>query len=409
METNTEEKKAGPVYSPIISGRRKNLVVARMWIWVGLRLMYKFPNPLNYFKALKRAVHLKNRLTINKSVQKLAHVDGRYYFNINHSGWPSKHFQRLFEREGRLLSGESLLPLENLQMVLLAITKKCPMACEHCYEWSELNKKETLTLHVLKKILEKFQSGGVSHFQFGGGEPLSRIKDLLELLRTADKSADFWVTTSGFNLTKENALLLKEAGLTGVAISLDHYDPSAHNKFRGHPDSFRLVTEAIRNARESKLVVALSVCVSREFCKREHLLRYMELAKNSGASFVQLLEPRAAGHYAGKDVLLTPDNEKTLEDFFLEMNRSRKFRDMPIVVYYGYRQRRIGCAGAGYRYLYVDTDGYMNTCPFCRHRTTHVLDGDPNVSISRMKEAGCAKFALIGQGVRNEKGLTTTF
>jgi hypothetical protein len=68
---------------------------------------------------------------------------------------------------------------------------------------------------------------------------------------------------------------------------------------------------------------------------------------------------------------------------------------MPIVVYYGYRQRRIGCAGAGSRYLYVDTDGFMNSCPFCRNKTTHVLRGGIEESLSAMKEKGCGKFEMM--------------
>jgi len=35
-----------------------------------------------------------------------------------------------------------------------------------------------------------------------------------------------------------------------------------------------------------------------------------------GVSFIQILEPRAVGHYTGKDVMLDANHEKILEGFF---------------------------------------------------------------------------------------------
>ncbi|MBT7041877.1 MAG: hypothetical protein HN921_18775, partial [Bacteroidetes bacterium] len=58
------------------------------------------------------------------------------------------------------------------------------------------------------------------------------------------------------------------------------------------------------------------------------------------------------------------------------------------------RQRTSGCTAAGMRYLYVDTDGYVNTCPFCRGKGDHVLQADLNVSIQKLREQGCLKYKL---------------
>ncbi|MCW3104795.1 MAG: radical protein [Bacteroidetes bacterium] len=381
--------------SPVITGRRKTMVVIRMWLSVAFFIYRKFPNPVHFYRILSKVIGLKNRLTINNSIQKLAEVDGRFFFNINNNGWPAKHFNRLFEIEARIIVRKDVSNFENLRMVLIGLTKKCPLKCEHCYEWNELNKKETLSLSDHRKILQKFQDAGISQFQFGGGEPMTRVHDLIELLSTAKKSADFWISTSGFNFTEENAFKLKKAGLTGVAISLDHFDPALHNVFRGYKDAYHWVEQAAVNAHKAKLVTAFSICVTRSFCTESNLLQYMLLAKKLGASFVQFLEPRSVGNYEGKDVSLHPEHEKMLEDFYFKMNNDPAFRDMPIVIYHGYRQRLIGCAGAGSRYLYVDTDGYMTSCPFCRNKTTHVLDEGVEESILKMKAEGCGKFEIL--------------
>lgn len=381
--------------SPIIGGYKKDLIVLKMWGSIILGVLQRFPNPIHFYKIIKRVMALKNRLTLDRKIQKIAHVDGRYFFNINNNGFPAKYFMRLFDIEGKLLLGKKVSNLENLRMVLIGFTKKCPLNCEHCYESKELNKKETLTLDDHKKILRKLQDAGISQFQFGGGEPMVRINDLVELLQTARKTSDFWIATSGFNFTLENAFRLKKAGLTGAAISLDHYNPESHNKFRRFDDAYYWVEEAAKNAQKAKLVIAFSVCVTRDFCSEENLMAYIQLSKKLGASFIQLLEPRAVGNYEGMDVSLTPEHEKILTDFYFKMNNVKEFKDMPIVIYHGYRQRLIGCAGAGSRYLYIDTDGYMNSCPFCRNKTTHILADEVEDSIDSMKEFGCGKFAIL--------------
>lgn len=379
----------------IVRGIHKKFIVARIWVGTFFFVLKKFPDPRKIAMILKRMNALKNRFTIDRELTKLARVDGRYFFNINNSGWPAKHFWRLVDLEAKSAFKTPIDPLQNIRMVLIALTKKCPLNCEHCYESEELNKKDTLSLEDHKRILKKFQDAGISQFQFGGGEPLVRVNDLLELLNSSQKSADFWISTSGFNLTKENAFKLKAAGLTGVAISLDHHDAHLHNIFRRNDKAYSWVEEAAKNATEAKLVIALSICVTKAFCTEENLLAYMEKARSLNASFVQLLEPRSVGNYSGMDVSLKPEHEKILEDLYFKMNNDPAYGHMPIVIYHGYRQRLIGCAGAGSRYLYVDTDGYMNSCPFCRNKSRHVLEEDTNSGISDLLETGCGKFKTL--------------
>ncbi len=65
--------------------------------------------------------------------------------------------------------------------------------------------------------------------------------DLLEdLIRHTSPCSECWVNTSGLNLTRENADRLKQAGATGVDISVNHYEPKMHNAFRGKVQAFNL-------------------------------------------------------------------------------------------------------------------------------------------------------------------------
>jgi MoaA/NifB/PqqE/SkfB family radical SAM enzyme len=122
-------------------------------------------------------------------------------------------------------------------------------------------------------------------------------------------------------------------------------------------------------------------------------MNYADLAKNMGVSFIQLLEPRAVGHYEGQDVSLDPGHEKILEDFFLKMNYQRKYRKYPIIIYHGYYQRKTGCFGSGNRSLYVDTDGDLHACPFCQTKMGNALYDNLNDAIEQLVATGCHRYA----------------
>jgi len=355
-----------------------------------------YRNPWRALQVLKKLMQKRDSGHGNLSIRKYV-KSGKYYFwALNAPAWPSASFRRFIENELN-----KLLPFrENngcLQTLIFAVTNKCPLKCAHCFEWKNLDHTEALTLEDLQAIWGKFQTRGVLQIQFSGGEPLSRFDDLLELLKSARASTDCWVLTSGFGLTANKAGRLKAAGVTGVNISLDHWDENAHNQFRRHEKAFDWVRQAALNCRNAGIVVAFSVCAVREFVSAANLRKYLELAKSLGAGFVQLLEPRQAGHFQGKDVKLGEEHLKILQEFYLQVNSDPAYREFPIVMYPGFHQRRLGCFGAGNRYLYVDSTGDLHACPFCQHKTGNALTDSISESIQKMQAIGCHEFATIAR------------
>ena len=274
----------------------------------------------------------------------------------------------------------------------MAVTNKCPLACEHCYEWDALNRGERLTLSDLKTIVQKIQDRGVSQIHLSGGEPLVRINDVVEVVQTANEDAEFWILTSGFKLTYEKACTLKQAGLTGVLISLDHYEPENHNKFRGHKDAFHWVEEAVRNSIAAKLVTALSICATKDFVAESNLIKYMELAKSMGVSFVQILEPRATGHYKNKDVRLTPEQEKTLEAFYLSFNYEEDVQGFSAHQLSWLSSTTHGLSRCRKQKFVIDTYGDIHACPFCQRKAGNVLSDDLEGAAEKLQWMGCHQF-----------------
>jgi MoaA/NifB/PqqE/SkfB family radical SAM enzyme len=378
---------------PLVKGLHKLLagIFIRLSIVAIAFKHYYYPGKVKWI--LKELESLRRKYMGDYNITKLMKVDGKYYWDMHAPGWPSRAF--ITYNEGEM---NRIMPFRNktdyLNSMILAITKKCPLQCRHCYEWDELNKDEKLTLDDLKNIVDKFQKNGkgVTQIQFSGGEPLSRFNDLIELLKSAKKGTDFWVVTSGFHLTLSKARELKRAGLTGLAISLDHFNPSLHNEFRGSEESFKWVIKAVEHAHQAKLVVILSLCPTKRFVSEDNMKQYARLAKKLGAAFILMIEPRDVGRYAGQHVALTEAQEKILENFFISMNYDPEYADMPAVSYHGYHQRRVGCFGSGDRYLYIDTDGDMHVCPFCRQKLGNILATSVDESVGKLKEVGCHKF-----------------
>jgi MoaA/NifB/PqqE/SkfB family radical SAM enzyme len=281
-----------------------------------------------------------------------------------------------------------------LSTVIMAITSKCILKCDHCYEWKNLSKTDVLTPDNLKTILTRLRAYGVNHIQLSGGEPLERFSDLTDLMISAGKGIDFWLLTSGYSLTHEKALILKNSGLTGADISLDHWLESEHNKSRGNPKSFYWAKEAVLNCRKAGLATTLSICTFRDFISHNDLMKYAELAKEWGVGFIRLLEPRNTGRYNGENIELEKEHTDMLEEFFLKMNTSDYFLDYPIVTYPGYNQRRTGCLGAGDRYLYIDSKGDIHACPFCQRIAGNAVSGSIDDAVMILKNSGCHKYEM---------------
>ena len=324
---------------------------------------------------------------------KIISLNGKYYHTLYAPGYPSVAFDNYIEAEFN-----RIFPIKKktnaLTFIFFAITKKCPLQCEHCFEWKNLNRSESFTLNELQQVISKFQKEGIAQFHLSGGEPMVRIKDLLSIVSSAGKQSEFYVLTSGFNFTSANAKALKNAGLTGVVISLDHYLPEKHNAFRGFNNSFEDVMKAVENAKENNLLVTLTVCVTRTFTTWENLMNYAKLARGLQVPFIQLLEPKAIGHYEDKQVILDQSHYDLLEKFYLLLNLDPSYRDYPVIIYHGYHQRRIGCLAGGNRTLYIDSEGFLNACPFCQTKITNIKDAlikEENIA-DDIRATGCLQY-----------------
>jgi MoaA/NifB/PqqE/SkfB family radical SAM enzyme len=350
-----------------------------------------FKNPIIALNALRLLAGQRKRIQGYKKDHKIVRADSRYYWSIYLPGFPSPGFKDIIRREILKAFDKHAVQLP-LQTLIFSISSRCHYRCEHCFEGENLSSDEYLTYSDLSQVMEDARKNKIRHMQIGGGEPMLRLKDLLRLMEQAKGCMEFWLSTSGYGLTLENANLLKQAGLTGATISLDHWDKEKHNKFRQHPDAYERALEAVRNCNAVGILTNLTLCVTRPMANERDLMRYMELARKLNVPFVRFLEARKAGNYAGKDVLLREDEQKAVVDFYMKLNSGKQFRSYPIIQFPGYHQRKTGCYGAGNRYLHIDAKGNYHGCPFCRGAVGNVREMPLAEAIPVLQNQGCQLF-----------------
>jgi len=383
----------------LVTGLEKKILKIRVLMQLFNIVLKKTRCPVKSFRLLKQ-IKVKYKSTLGqKLMTKVVNVDGRYFWRLSAPGFPSDASARLHENEiARFFPSD---PKRGLHTIVFSVTKKCTLNCEHCFEWDDLAKYDTLKTSDLINIVRKFQTYGTTQFMFTGGEPVIRLDDICEILDNVEHNTDFWIFTSGIGLTFERAQKLKKAGLTGVLVSIDHYIEKEHNKFRGSDKIFQAAVSAVENTNKAGLVSGLSLCAHKNIVTKEHIEAYMNFAQELGVSFVQILDPREAGRYKGKDVGLDPAQIEVLEDVYIKYNSLKEYRDYPIVNYLGYHQRRTGCFGGGDRFFYIDTDGDAHLCPYCREKIGSAIELSAEELMAKMQNSKCHAFENAAKVSKN--------
>ncbi len=317
------------------------------------------------WKSVQALLAHGKKVALGRPLAKGFASTGRYGWDAFNPLWPSPGFDRFMERHLEEVY-PSAQPKPFMRRMFVALTKKCPLNCEHCSEGPSLNQRDILTRSDLEQRIGDWVQQGISHIVYSGGEPLSRWDDLIYLAETFRNRCSQWVFTSGWGLTPEKAARMQAAGIDGVAISLDHFDEGAHNRFRRNPKAYDWARKAVEACKGAGLVTTINLCPTHDFLKGEPMDTYMRLMKDWGVDVVNIIEPRAAGYYEGQsEVELSPDEKTALQVVADRFNLDPAYRNYPLLTYHGAARQLLRCGG-GVSYLFLDYDGTVYPCPFCR-------------------------------------------
>jgi MoaA/NifB/PqqE/SkfB family radical SAM enzyme len=279
-----------------------------------------------------------------------------------------------------------------IDSVILAITRKCHYNCQHCYEYLNLAKKDSVPVDKWNRVIADLQKIGVNLIILSGGEPLLRYEDLLVLLESGDKDvSDFHIHTSGYAVSLQKAQSLKKAGLTAAGISLDDHDPELHNTFRGYSGALEESVKAIQYFRQAGVFPYVNVLLQKNLVRAERLWHYLDYVKDLGVGIINLLEPKPAGRFFpdwDKNLFSEEDRREACE-FFQKTNRDKKYRDYPFIAYMSYFEKLecVGCLMGGLSHFYIDSAGNVKPCVFVPVTFGNIMEEDFTAIYQRMRKA----------------------
>ena len=257
------------------------------------------------------------------------------------------------------------------------LTRRCNLECAHCYISAGPRESATAELDTAACLAVADQLLAVNPAPLlilSGGEPLLR-DDLAEIARHASaRGATVVVGTNGTLLTDQRIAALQEAGVRGVAVSVDSLRPRCHDNFRHGKGSLAETQTSLARLRARRLDFIIQTTVTKG--NRAELARLVEWSAGQGAVSFNCYFLVSTGRGASLTDLAPADYEAVLADL---TRWQREYRgrmllrakcaphfmrhvhqadpDSPILNY----ETRCPC---GTQYCRVTPDGKVTPCPY---------------------------------------------
>ncbi len=257
------------------------------------------------------------------------------------------------------------------------LAKRCNLECAHCYIAAgphESAATELDTAACLAIVDQLLAVNPAPLIILSGGEPLLR-RDLAEIAHYATvNGATVVVGTNGTLLTEERIAALKQAGVRGVAVSVDSLRPSYHDNFRHGRGALADVQAALGRLAAARLDFIVQTTVTKG--NRAELERLVAWSAEQGAVAFNCYFLVATGRGASLTDLAPADYEAVLADlarwerayrgrmlvrakcaphFMRHVHRSDP--ESPVMNYH----TRCPC---GTQYGRITPDGKLTPCPY---------------------------------------------
>jgi PqqA peptide cyclase len=252
--------------------------------------------------------------------------------------------------------------------LLAELTYACPLQCPYCSNPVDYAKYPSeLSTEDWKRVLTEARLMGAVQLGFSGGEPLTR-KDLVELVKHARELGYYSnLITSGYGLTEEKIIQLKEAGLDHIQVSIQASTQELNDHIAG-TSSFYQKKEVAHLVKKHGYPMVLCVVIHRE--NIHQMPQILEMAEELGADYLELANTQYYGWaHTNRDLLLP-----TKEQFDQAEQIAQAFKEKvagKMKIYYVvpdyYEDRPKACMnGWGTTFLTIAPDGVALPCHSAR-------------------------------------------
>jgi radical SAM protein with 4Fe4S-binding SPASM domain len=257
------------------------------------------------------------------------------------------------------------------------LTRRCNLRCSHCYisAGPEAGTADELDTAACRRIVDQLLAVNPSPMLIlSGGEPLLR-EDLPEIAGYATgRGATVVVGTNGTLLTDERISALQQAGVTGVAVSVDSLTPAYHDRFRRGDDALAATLAALERLRARRLDFIVQSTATRG--NLEEVPALLAWAADQGATAFNcyFLVPTGRG---GRLTDLTADQVERLLGVLVDAERRHRGAMMVRAKCAPHFIRRLREAGTdspvlnyatrcpcGLQYCRITPAGRLTPCPY---------------------------------------------
>ena len=198
------------------------------------------------------------------------------------------------------------------------LTRRCNLACAHCYisagNWH--SDSSELSLAEVRRIADEiFALNPAPLFILSGGEPLLRNDLEAVAEHAAHGGATVVVGTNGTRLTNDRIRSLKNAGVTGVAVSIDSLNERYHDRFRHGAGALADTLAAVERLNAHQLDFIVQTTVTRG--NRAELSSIAAWAAERGAVAFNVYFLVETGRADGMAALAPEENDQVLGELLV--------------------------------------------------------------------------------------------
>jgi GTP 3',8-cyclase len=201
------------------------------------------------------------------------------------------------------------------------------------YEW--IDRREILTFEEITRLARLFVQLGVEEVRLTGGEPLLRqgLESLVAQLARLDGIQDLCLTTNA-SLLGEKALLLAQAGLKRINVSLDTINPHKFQKMTRRDDLPNVLGGIFAAARHGIRPVKLNSVIERGVNDTD-ILDLVEFSRQNGFSlrFIEYMDVGNSNQWVTERMVPKREILKIIEEKYPLGEAGRNDASAPAVDY----------------------------------------------------------------------------
>ena len=266
------------------------------------------------------------------------------------------------------MAGSNASPISPPRWLLAELTYNCPLQCPYCSNPIDYTQyPEELNTGEWQRVLSQARKMGAVQLGFSGGEPLTR-KDLPELVKHASDLGYYSnLITSGYGLTEEKIVQLRQAGLDHIQISIQASTQELNDHLAG-TESWQHKKQVAHLVKKHDYPMVLCVVIHRE--NIHQMQEILEMAIELEADYLELANTQYYGWaHLNRDLLL-PTQEQFQEAEAIAQ-RYKKQLAGKMKIYYVvpdyYEDRPKACMnGWGTTFLTIAPDGTALPCHSAR-------------------------------------------